>query len=130
MFRMWLQGQHMELLRGRHLRELMSIAAAVPTSDVAMSTPLLPMPTTTTRLPSNPWGFLYLCARETLRHDAAGGASRDAVHGAAVEGREAGELRRYGRDVVAARNHNKVVAAGEAAATCVGCCDNDSTIIG
>lgn len=52
-------------LQFAHLRELRSIVAAVPTRDVAMSTPLFPIPTTTTRLPSKPWGFLYLTARES-----------------------------------------------------------------
>jgi hypothetical protein len=55
-----------------HLRELRSTAAAVPTRDVAMSTPLFPMPTTTTRLPSKPWGFLYLRQCEAHASDASG----------------------------------------------------------
>ncbi len=56
-------------LQVTNLRELRSIEAAVPTRDVAMSTPLFPIPTTTTRLPSKPWGFLYLTARESGRSD-------------------------------------------------------------
>jgi hypothetical protein len=42
----------MREIKKKYLRELRLTAAAVPTREVAMSTPLLPMPTTTTRLPS------------------------------------------------------------------------------
>ena len=74
-----------------HLRVLRLTAAAVPTSDVATSTPLLPMPTTTTRLPSKPCGFLYLRKREA--HDSGGSERGREAHAMLCSTRPLNEAR-------------------------------------